>query len=55
VYHRRILPALKTAFEHGIRKVAAALHEAGAAVLPTLEVAPFQNVNTPEEWAAHVP
>jgi molybdopterin-guanine dinucleotide biosynthesis protein A len=55
VYHRRILAALETAFEHGVRQVTAALHEVRAAVLPILEVAPFQNVNTPEEWAAHVP
>jgi molybdopterin-guanine dinucleotide biosynthesis protein A len=53
VYHRRILPALETAFGGGARKVTAALQGVGATVLPILEAAPFQNVNTPEEWAAH--
>jgi molybdopterin-guanine dinucleotide biosynthesis protein A len=47
------LPALETAFARGARKAAATLQELGAAVLPILEAAPFQNVNTPEEWAAH--
>ena len=54
VYHRRALPALEAAFDRGVRKVAAALEEVDAAVLSVLEVTPFQNVNTPEEWAAHV-
>ena len=54
VYHRRILPALQTAYGNGVRQVSATLQEVGATVLPVLEVAPFENVNTPEEWAAHV-
>jgi molybdopterin-guanine dinucleotide biosynthesis protein A len=53
VYHRRILPALETAFGNGVRHAAAALQAAGAAVLPVPEVAVFQNVNTPREWAAY--
>jgi molybdopterin-guanine dinucleotide biosynthesis protein A len=53
VYHRRLLPALETAFARGARKATATLQELGAAVLPILEAEPFQNVNTPEEWAAH--
>jgi molybdopterin-guanine dinucleotide biosynthesis protein A len=53
VYHRRILPALETAFADGARRATAALQEAGAAILPVLEVAVFRNVNTPEEWAAY--
>jgi molybdopterin-guanine dinucleotide biosynthesis protein A len=54
VYHRRALPAIEAAFASGARKASAALEEVGAAVLPFLEVTPFQNVNTPEEWASHV-
>ena len=54
VYHRGALPALEAAFANGARKASAALEEAGVAVLPFPEVLPFQNVNTPEEWASHV-
>ena len=54
VYHRAALPALETAFGNGVRQAAAALQEVHAALLPVLEVLPFQNVNTPEEWASHV-
>ena len=54
VYHRRALPALGGRLRRGVRKVAAALEEVDAAVLSVLEVTLFQNVNTPEEWAAHV-
>jgi molybdopterin-guanine dinucleotide biosynthesis protein A len=53
VYRRSLLPALETAFAGGARKTTATLQELGATVLPILEVEPFQNVNTPEEWAAH--
>lgn len=53
VYHRRALPALETAFANGARKASAAIDAAGATLLPILEVAYFQNVNTPEEWACH--
>lgn len=51
VYHRRSLEALQTAFTAGIRKVTAAFSELRIATWPVPEIAPFQNVNTPEDWA----
>ena len=54
VYHRRALPALEAHFSRGVRKVTAALE--GLAVERLFEVAKvsmFQNVNTPEDWAAY--
>jgi molybdopterin-guanine dinucleotide biosynthesis protein A len=53
VYHRRVLPALETAYSNGVRKVTAALQAVRAAILPIPEAAVFENVNTPEEWAVH--
>lgn len=53
VYHGSVRPAIGAAFRRGIRKVAAALDEAGAITLPVLELAPFHNVNTPEDWAGY--
>ena len=53
VYHRRALPVLEQHFAGGVRKVTAAL--AGLAVdrLAVAELSLFQNVNTPEDWAAY--
>jgi len=53
VYHRRSLEGLEAAFRAGQRKVMAAAAEIDARVLPFGEVAAFQNVNTPEDWAAY--
>ena len=56
VYRKRSLTALEEAFAAGIRKVALAVWRASAlqSVLYQFpEVSVFQNVNTPEEWAAH--
>jgi len=51
VYHRRALGGLEAAFGAGQRKITAALAGIHAQRLPVGEVAVFQNVNTPEEWA----
>ncbi len=53
VYHRRVLPGLDAAFRAGQRKIMAAVAHIDARVLPVGEVAAFQNVNTPEDWAAY--
>jgi molybdopterin-guanine dinucleotide biosynthesis protein A len=52
VYSRRALPALEAAFAGGVRKIAEALESTRAVFVPVSEALYFQNVNTPEEWAA---
>ena len=53
VYHRRSLAALEGQFARGVRQVTAAL--AGLPVEPfaVAELFIFQNVNTPQDWAAY--
>jgi len=56
VYRKRAMTALEAAFRAGIRKVAlAAAAPSSLRTVPfhVAEVSVFQNVNTPEEWAAH--
>jgi molybdopterin-guanine dinucleotide biosynthesis protein A len=53
VYHRRSLERLELAFGGGERKVMAALGHIQTMRLPVGEWAVFQNVNTPEDWAAY--
>lgn len=53
VYHRRALVGLAEAFRAGQRKITPAVMQLHAKVLPVGEVAVFQNVNTPEDWAAY--
>ena len=53
VWRASDLAAIEDAFARGIRKVAAALESLALAVYPVSEVAPFQNVNTPEDWIRH--
>ena len=53
VYHRRSRQALERALGRGVRSVRAALESLRAAVVSVPEVTPFQNVNTPEDWAAY--
>ncbi len=55
VYHRRGRADIEAAFLRGERKVTAAVAGVGVAILEVAEVAAFQNVNTPEEWAGYVP
>jgi len=54
VYRREALDHIEAAFARGIRKVTAALEGLPLEVLAVAEVEPFQNVNTPEEWAGYV-
>jgi len=53
VYHRRACQPIGRAFARGIRKILAAVEEAGieARLWPVSEAGVFQNVNTPEDWA----
>jgi molybdopterin-guanine dinucleotide biosynthesis protein A len=53
VYHRRSRQALYSAFAAGIRKVTDAFSGLRIAVFPCPELTPFQNVNTPEDWAGY--
>ena len=53
VYHRRSRPVLERALGRGRRSVRAALEGLRTALVSVPELTPFQNVNTPEEWAAH--
>jgi len=53
VYHRRSLQALYQAFARGVRKIAVALEGVRTVPWTVPEVSCFQNVNTPEDWAAY--
>lgn len=53
VYHRNSLAAIEKAFQTGERKVTAALAAVRTVRLAIPELAPFQNVNTPEDWAGY--
>jgi molybdopterin-guanine dinucleotide biosynthesis protein A len=53
VYHRHSRGALERALGRGVRSVRAALKDLRAAVVSVPELTPFQNVNTPEEWAGY--
>jgi molybdenum cofactor guanylyltransferase len=54
VYHREAREGLAGAFATGIRKVTAAFDGIPVAAYPVAEVARFQNLNTPEDWAGYV-
>lgn len=54
VYNRRARPEIEAAFGRGERKITAALAGLGVEILAVAEVAEFQNVNTPEDWADYV-
>jgi len=53
VYHRRSRVALEAAFQAGERKVTRALAGLPSQTLVVPEMAVFQNVNTPEDWASY--
>ncbi len=53
VYHRRSHPALRQAFDRGVRRVTAAFDGIKTVIFQVTEVASFQNVNTPEDWAGY--
>jgi molybdopterin-guanine dinucleotide biosynthesis protein A len=55
VYHRRALAALEDHFGRGVRQVTAALGGLAVERLAVAELSHFQNVNTPEDWAAYAP
>jgi molybdopterin-guanine dinucleotide biosynthesis protein A len=52
-YHRRAQPGLQAAFAGGVRALRTALPRLRTILFPVSEASLFQNVNTPEEWAAH--
>jgi molybdenum cofactor guanylyltransferase len=52
-WRRDVLGHLEKAFAGGIRSVAGACEGLRMAVYAVTEVSHFQNVNTPEDWAAH--
>ena len=53
VYHKRAGAAMERHFARGIRKVTAALDGVATVWYPVAELKPFQNVNTPEDWAGY--
>ena len=53
VYHRNSRQGLYRAFARGVRKIAGALEEVRTVTWTVSEVSCFQNVNTPEDWAAY--
>ena len=53
VYHRRCLETLRHALEAGVRKVTDALAGLEVARWAVDDVACFENLNTPEEWACY--
>jgi molybdopterin-guanine dinucleotide biosynthesis protein A len=53
VYHRRALTGMEWHFSRGVRKVTEALEGLAVERLAVAELAVFQNVNTPEDWAAY--
>lgn len=52
-YHRNCRQGLHSAFRRGIRKITAAFPEIRVVTWPVSETPYFQNINTPEEWAAY--
>jgi len=52
-YHARSRDSLQGAFVRGERKVMAAVASLQVVLWPMAELAPFQNVNTPEDWAGY--
>jgi molybdenum cofactor guanylyltransferase len=54
-YRANCLAPFETAFGGGVRKMTAALEAVTVRRLPMEEVLQFQNVNTPEDWAAYAP
>jgi molybdopterin-guanine dinucleotide biosynthesis protein A len=53
VYHRRAQPAIAARFAEGVRKVTLGLTGLTVVSYEVAEPAMFQNVNTPEDWAAY--
>ncbi len=53
IWHRRSHHAVEAAFAAGVRKVTAALDGVAIVRYRVNESAPFQNVNTPEDWSGY--
>lgn len=53
VYHRRAAEPIGRALARGIRKVTEGLAELRVAYQDVAQVSHFENLNTPEDWAAH--
>ena len=53
VYRGRAMAAMEAHFLRGVRKVTSALEGVPTLCLSVPELAPFQNVNTPEDWAGY--
>jgi molybdopterin-guanine dinucleotide biosynthesis protein A len=53
-YHQRSRAAIESVFDKGERKVTAAFASVPVVLWPMAELAPFQNVNTPEDWSGYV-
>jgi molybdenum cofactor guanylyltransferase len=53
VYHARSRETLEAAFRGGERKVTRACATVRSVIWPVAEIWHFQNVNTPEDWAAY--
>jgi len=53
VYRLSARPGFERAFERGVRQVSAALKEVRMVTHFVPELARFQNVNTPEDWAPY--
>jgi molybdopterin-guanine dinucleotide biosynthesis protein A len=53
IYHRECRKLLERAYGQGVRKVTAAFEGIPTARLVVEQVSHFQNVNTPEDWAAY--
>jgi molybdopterin-guanine dinucleotide biosynthesis protein A len=53
VWHRRALDPVAATFQAGTRKVTEALSGLRIVHYPFAEMAPFQNVNTPEDWSGY--
>ena len=53
VYRRQALDTIRASFAAGTRKVTDGLAGLVVVTLEIEEVAQFQNLNTPEDWAAH--
>src|SRR4051794_40528817 len=53
VYRRGVREAVERRFAEGVRKVTTALEGLAVVRLDVAEALPFQNVNTPEEWAVY--
>lgn len=53
VYHRRCLPSIELAAREGRRKITDALAGLRIVHWPVSEAGWFENVNTPQQWAAH--